>query len=80
MKRAGRPRYIAELMRRYMKAQGLTSVDVAKRLYISPETYRANMNKQTTKWKVGDLEKYCSVLNIPLTEAFDAIYKETRHG
>lgn len=61
------------LMRRYMKAQGMTSQSVADLLGCSDANVRTALNKPPELWKAGDLKKYCIAINLPLSDALAAL-------
>lgn len=66
------PNYVNELMRRYMKAQKMTSSDVGAALSITGGAVRYTLNKPATAWSIGELQRYCKALNIPLADALKA--------
>ena len=70
-----KPNYLAALFRAYRKERGMTSADMAEKLGCTPENCRIQQNKPPTDWNVGKLMRYCDVLGIPYSEAFEAASK-----
>lgn len=66
------PNYVNELMRRYMKAQKMTSSDVGEALSITGGAVRHMLNRPASAWSINELQRYCKVLNIPLADALKA--------
>ena len=66
------PNYVAELFRRYSKAQQITTDNIGAALGISGAAVRYALNRPVRAWKVEDLQKYCSILHVPLSDAFQA--------
>ena len=69
------PNYIAELMRRYSKAQHMNSERVGEALGVSGSAVRHMLNRPASAWKVEELKSYCVVLNIPFADAMQAVAK-----
>ena len=67
--------YLHELFRAYMKHNGETSTTLSKKLFVAPESVRRRINLPAEKWTIGELKKYCDVMGIPYTEAFNAAMK-----
>ena len=67
--------YVAELMRRYGKAQQMTSERVGEALGVSGSAVRHMLNRPASAWKVEELKSYCVVLNIPFEDAMQAVAK-----
>lgn len=68
--------YLHALFREYMNTNGISSVDLGKKLDRAPENVRMHINKPVKDWKVGQLLEYCDALGIPYDEAFAAITKK----
>ena len=64
---------VSETLRRYAKARGLTSDDIAKELGCSGANVRYMLGRNMEEWKLGDLEKYCVVVSCPLGYMLDEI-------
>jgi hypothetical protein len=56
------PNMLRDLFNRYQKAQGLSSVDLGKRLGIQPESVRRK--KMRGVWSNEDIRAWCKALNI----------------
>lgn len=68
--------YLAALFREYRRATGITSADMAEKLGCTPENARCQMNKAPAAWNIGQLIRYCDILGIPYTDAFEAAVKK----
>lgn len=64
------PNYISDLIRRYMKAQQLTTDDVGKIMNCSGANIRAKLTRPIGKWAVSDIISLCNAVNCPVTEAY----------
>jgi hypothetical protein len=69
-------RFLAALLRQYIKDNKLTSVELGERLNCSPESVRAQIGKRADEWRLGSLLSYCSAIGVPLEEAFHAVILE----
>lgn len=67
--------YLQATLDAYKRARKMTSEDVAKKLGVSSGTVRTQMRKEARLWTVGQLMKYCDVLEVPYEEAFRAATK-----
>ena len=64
------PNYISDLIRRYMKAQRMTTEDVGKKMDCSGANIRAKLTRPIEKWAVSDIISLCHAVNCPVTEAY----------
>lgn len=69
------PNYVAELMKRYMRAQKLTAADVGDKLGITGAAVSHALSRPASAWSIKELQKYCIALYIPLTDALRAVQK-----
>lgn len=66
---------LAALFSAYRKARGMTSAEIAAEIGCTAQNARVQMNKPGTEWNIGQLLRYCDVLEIPYSEALEAAIK-----
>lgn len=67
------PNYLSELLKRYKKAQKISDEQIASQTGTCRKTVSTRINQKPDDWNIGDLKRYCAVLNVPFGEALDAI-------
>ncbi|MBQ6273878.1 MAG: hypothetical protein IJK63_06595 [Oscillospiraceae bacterium] len=64
------PNYISDLIKRYMKAQRLTTDDVGELMNCTGANIRAKLTRPIGKWAVSDIISLCRAVNCPVSEAY----------
>lgn len=67
--------YVADLIRRYMKAQRLTTDDLGARLHCTGANVRLKLLRPIGKWTVTDIRMLCDAVNCPADEAYQLLPK-----
>ena len=67
--------YVADLIRRYMKAQRLTTDDVGARMHCTGANVRLKLLRPIGKWTVADIRTICEAVNCPADEAYQLLPK-----
>lgn len=66
------PNYLNELFSRYMKAQHITTDDLAAIFKCSGQNIRYKLSRPAAAWKIGEIENFCNALNCPIEAACKA--------
>ena len=64
------PNYISDLIKRYMKAQCMTTDDLGKAMNCSGANIRAKLMRPIGKWTVSDIISLCKAVNCSVSEAY----------
>lgn len=72
------PNYVEELFRRYAKAQRMTSDSIGDALGVSGSSVRHALCRPVSAWTVGDIQRYCKALNVPISDALQAASNSIR--
>lgn len=67
--------YVADLIRRYMKAQQLTTDDLGKIMNCTGANVRLKLLRPIGKWTVADILAQCDAVNCPADKAYDLLPK-----
>lgn len=67
------PNYLVELFTRYMKAQQITTDQLAAHLSCTGQNVRYKLSRPAAAWKIGEIESFCDILNCPIETAYQAI-------
>lgn len=70
------PNYISDLIKRYMKAQRLTTDDVGELMSCTGANVRAKLTRPIEKWAVSDIIALCKAVNCPVAEAYRLLPSE----
>ena len=70
------PNYISDLIKRYMKAQRLTTDDVGELMNCTGANVRAKLTRPIGKWAVSDIIALCKAVNCPVAEAYRLLPSE----
>ena len=64
--------HLKVLLSGYRAEQRLTFDELGERLGCSGQNVKQQMNRPAGKWRIEQIEKYCSVLGIPVEDALKA--------
>ena len=67
--------YVADLIRRYMKAQQLTTEDLGEHMNCTGANVRQKLLRPIGKWTVSDILALCDAVNCPADEAYQLLPK-----
>lgn len=67
--------YVADLLRRYMKAQQMTTEELGERINCTGANVRLKLLRPIGKWTVSDIITLCNAANCPVEEAYRLLPK-----
>ncbi len=74
------PKYIAETFKRYEKACGYKSKDLAEKVGLSPDSVRKRLTQSDEKWTVEWIITFGKALNVDADELGLALYLAVQRG
>lgn len=76
MKKKPEIKYLSALFTAYRQATGITSDQIGAQLGCTGDNVRAMLRRPGKMWRIGELFRFCEILNVPISEAIEAVTKE----